>query len=78
MKAKNRAHDIYLKSPTGANHDTFRELIREVMENEWLLKYSDEMLGHFDRGDKNNFYGSVNVVFGPSDKSLAPVRREIV
>ena len=58
LKTKNRAHDIYLKSPTVAIHDTLKELRREeqraqrVMENEWLLKYSGEMQGHFDRCDK--------------------------
>ena len=58
----------------------FTDLRREVqralrtMENDWWLKYSDEIQGYFDRGDTHNFYNSLKVAFGPSNKSHAPVR----
>ena len=77
---KNKAHDLWLKNPTTVNRSIFTDLRREVqrslrtMENDWWLKYSDEMQGYFDRGDTHNFYNSLKVAFGPSDKSLAPVR----
>ena len=32
------------------------------------------MQSYFEKGDIHNFYNALKVAFGPSDKSLAPVR----
>ena len=80
LKSKNKAHDIYLKNPTAANLENFTEQRRETqralraMENDWWRRYSNEMQGYFDAGDTHNFYNALKTAFGPSDKSLAPVR----
>ena len=80
LESKNKAHDSYLRNPTTTNKNAFTEQRREVqralrtMENDWWLRYSDEMQGYFDKGDTHNFYNALKVAFGPSDKSLAPVR----
>ena len=77
---KNKAHDVYLSRPTAQNWSSFSLLRRDVqrelrvVENEWWLRYSEEMQGFFDTGDTHNFYNSLKIAFGPTDKSLAPVR----
>ena len=76
---KNKAHDVYLSRPTARNWSTFSSLRRNVqrelrvMENEWWLRYSEEMQSFFDTGDTHNFYNSLKIAFGPTDKALVPV-----
>ena len=45
-----------------------------VMENEWWQSYPDEMQCYFNRCDTHNFCNSLKLAFGPTEKSLAPVR----
>ena len=44
------------------------------MENSWWLRLAEEIQGYADAGDLHNFYDALKRVYGPSDKSLAPVR----
>ena len=51
LEMKNKAHDTYLRHPTAANFKIFTEMRRDVqrdlrvMENDWWVRYSDEMQG---------------------------------
>ena len=80
IKRKNLIHDTYLKSPTEQNRVLFSAARGEVqrklriMEDGWWVTYSEEMQKFFDSGDTHNFYNSLKIAYGPSDKSLAPVR----
>ena len=44
------------------------------MENEWWLKLAADIQGYADSGDLQNFHSALKQVYGPSDRSLAPVR----
>ena len=80
IEVKNNLHDRYLNCPAARNKTAFTDLRREVqrevtgIENDWRLRYANEMQSFFDTGDVNNFYNSLKVAIGPSDRSLTPVR----
>ena len=44
------------------------------MENAWWLKLAAEIQGYVDARDLQNFHAALKQVYGPSDRSLAPVR----
>ena len=80
IRRKNEAHNRHLANPSPRNWENFTELRKEAqrtlraMENEWWVRYSEEMQAFFDAGDTHNFYDSLKIAYGPLDKSIAPVR----
>ena len=44
------------------------------MENEWWLRLAADIQGYADSGDLQNFHSALKQVYGPTDRSLAPVR----
>ena len=46
------------------------------MENTWWLRLADEVQGYADSGDLHNFYDALKRVYGPTNRSLAPVRTQ--
>ena len=45
------------------------------MENSRWLRLADEIQGFADSGDLHKFYAALKRVYGPTDRSLAPVRK---
>ena len=44
------------------------------MENAWWIRKSEEIQQYADAGDQQKFYSALREVYGPSDRSLAPVK----
>ena len=70
----NRTSDHLREEWRQARSAAQREL--RAMENSWWLKLSEEIQGYADAGDLHNFYDALKRVYGPSDKSLTPVRTQ--
>ena len=60
-----------MKAFTEQRRERQRDL--RIIENEWWLRYSDEIQGYFDRGVNHNFYEALMEAFGQVDKSFSPV-----
>ena len=81
IDAKNKALAASLSNPSStylrnkykeARANSQRTL--RNMENEWWLKLAADIQGYADSGDLQNFYSALKQVYGPTDRSLAPVR----
>ena len=78
---KHKALAAHLANPTSSRlreqwkqaRSTAQQALRS-MENQWWLKLSEQIQGYADAGDLHNFYDALKRVYGPTDKSLAPVR----
>ena len=64
---------VYLKNNYREARSNCQRALRN-MENEWWLKLAAEIQGYADAGDLQNFHTALKQVYGPSDRSLAPVR----
>ena len=81
LDEKYKAHAAFKNNPSStclnqrwkdAKSTCQREL--RAMENEWWIAKSQEIQRYADAGDQQNFYSALREVYGPSDRSLAPVR----
>ena len=83
LKNKHRTHAALLSNPSSTH---LREEWRKVranaqrvlrnMENTWWLKLAEEIQGYADSGNLHNFYDALKRVYGPTNRSLAPVRTQ--
>ena len=64
---------IYLRNKYKEARSNCQRALRN-MENAWWLKLAAEIQGYADAGDLQNFHAALKQVYGPSDRSLAPVR----
>lgn len=81
LEAKNKAHQALLSNPSS---DFLRQQWRDkraeaqrtlrTMEDDWWTEVAVDLQGFADSGDLQNFYSSLKQVFGPTNRSLAPVR----
>ena len=64
---------VYLKEKWKEKRASAQRMLRQV-ENDWWMGLAAEIQGFADSGDLHNFYEALKRVYGPSDRSLAPVR----
>ena len=64
---------IFLRDKYKEARANCQRILRD-MENEWWLKLAADIQGYADSGDLQNFHSALKQVYGPSDRSLAPVR----
>lgn len=81
LEAKNKAHQSALRNPFSGylrhqwqNKRAEAQRSLRAMENEWWLKVASDLQGFADSGDLQNFYSSLKRVFGPTNRSMTPVR----
>ena len=81
LESKYRAHAAYKNNPSSARmKDKWKEkrstCQRELraLENQWWVKKSQEIQRYADAGDQQNFHSALREVYGPTDRSFAPVR----
>ena len=81
LDRKYKAHAAHKNNPSSAwLNDKWKEsratCQRELraMENEWWIRKSEEIQRYADAGDQQNFHSALREVYGPSDRSQAPVR----
>lgn len=83
LKAKNKAlqaflnnsNSDYLKRQWQFKRAEAQRILRD-MENDWWLNVATDLQGFADCGDLQNFYSSLKQVYGPTNRSLAPVRSQ--
>ena len=83
LETKYKANAAYLNNPSSAflkrkwreSRSEVQRVLRE-MENQWWLQLAAEVQGYADSGDLQNFYAALKKVYGPSDRSLAPVKSQ--
>ena len=83
LKNKHKAHAAHLSNPSSVylrqkwreERGKVQRLLRE-MENTWWRQLAAEIQGFADSGDLHNFYDALKRVYGPTDRSLAPVRSQ--
>ena len=81
LENKYKAHAAHNNNPSSTHlwekwkqsRSTCQRELR-AMENQWWIKISVEIQRYADAGDQQNFYSALREVYGPSDRSLAPVR----
>ena len=78
---KHKCHAAHINSPSSQFlHDAWREARSECqrelrrMENDWWMEKAGELQRFADSNDQQNFYSSLKQVYGPTSRSLAPVR----
>ena len=83
MDTKNKVLAALLSNPSSTHlrsmyneaHASCKRVLRNL-ENEWWLKLTAENQRYADSGDLQNFHSALKQVYGPSDRSLAPVRSQ--
>ena len=83
LECKHRAHSALLSNPSSVRlRDIWKQARSSAeralrgMENSWWLRLASEIQGYADSGDLHNFYDALKRVYGPTDRSLAPVRSQ--
>ena len=81
LRSKNKAHRAFLNNPSSdylkqqwQNKRSEAQRLLRTMENEWWSKTASTMQDFADAGDLQNFYKSLRQIYGPVNRSLAPVR----
>jgi exonuclease III len=80
LKRKNEAHDQFISRPTRHSHNRWKELraktqkkLREL-QNEWWLQKARKIQEYADANQIHEFYDAIKAIFGPSRRSMVPVR----
>ena len=81
LENKYKAHSAHKSNPSSVRlkdkwKDARSACQRELraLENQWWIEKSEEIQRHADAGDQQNFHAALREVYGPTDRSLAPVR----
>lgn len=81
LDAKNRAHDAHLSNPRSRTlrrnwinlRSEAQRTLRKV-QNEWWVKKAREIQAFADTNNSYGFYSAVKSIYGPTSRSVTPVR----
>ena len=81
IETKRQLHNAHLQNP---NSHRIMEQLKEmraevqrrlrVMENNWWLNKSKELQMHADTNNTHAFYDSIKTIYGPSSRTITPVK----
>jgi len=81
LDAKHKAYLAHISSPSSARlkeiwiekRSQSQRILRQT-ENQWWLNKASELQRYADKNDMRNFYDALKQIYGPTNRSLVPVR----